>query len=54
MLYLHVFNWPENRTVVLGDLSIPNAGKTTPTVKPTSAPHGAVMNLKSVTLRLAL
>jgi hypothetical protein len=38
--------------VVLGDLSIATAGKMTLAVKPTSAPHGAGMNLKSGMLRL--
>ena len=44
-------NGSRYRAVVLGDIKITAAGKTALAVKPTSVPHGEVMNLKSVMLR---
>ncbi|MBI5095279.1 MAG: alpha-L-fucosidase [Candidatus Hydrogenedentes bacterium] len=46
-------NWGKYKTEPVGVIELAKTGKQTLTVAPKSAPHGAVMNLKSVVLKVA-
>ena len=44
-------DWNKFVTRTLGTITLSEAGRYTLSVKPTAMPHGAVMNLESVTLK---